>query len=326
MRNNRALPVALVGLLAFLAGPLCQPCAAADAQSGEKKVVFVAGKKSHGYGAHEHKAGCMLLAKCLEESGLPIKTVVTTDGWPEDKSIFDGADCVVMYADGGGGHPANRHLPEINALAERGVGIVCVHYAVEVPKGEPGDRFLSWIGGYFETHWSVNPHWTPEFNKLPKHPTAAGVKPFAVNDEWYYHMRFPEKLQNVTPILSNVPPQSTLSRPDGAHSGNPDVRKAVADGQTQHVAWAFERPGGGRGFGFTGGHVHWNWGNDNFRKLVLNSIVWASGLEVPAEGVSSKTPTVEELEANQDYPQPGNFDRARIQAMMDGWNKPAASE
>ena len=31
-----------------------------------KKIVFVAGKPSHGYGAHEHNAGCMLLAKELQ--------------------------------------------------------------------------------------------------------------------------------------------------------------------------------------------------------------------------------------------------------------------
>ncbi len=35
-----------------------------------KKVVLVAGRPSHGYGSHEHKAGCMLLADALNNSGL----------------------------------------------------------------------------------------------------------------------------------------------------------------------------------------------------------------------------------------------------------------
>jgi hypothetical protein len=40
----------------------------------------------------------------------------------------------------------------------------------------------------------------------------------------------------------------------------------------QHITWAYERPNGGRGFGFTGGHYHQNWKEDNFGKLVLNAL------------------------------------------------------
>ena len=143
-------------------------------------------------------------------------------------------------------------------------------------KGDSGDHFLKWIGGYFETHWSVNPHWTARFDHLPVHPITRGVKPFEVNDEWYYHMRFRPAMKGVTPILSAMPPKTTLTRPDGPHSGNPHVRASVAAGNLQHVAWAAERADGGRGFGFTGGHNHWNWGDDNFRKVVLNAIVWCA--------------------------------------------------
>ena len=67
----------------------------------------------------------------------------------------------------------------------------------------------------------------------------------------------------------------------------------------EHVAWAYERPDGGRGFGFTGGHWHWNWASDSFRKVVLNGIAWTAGLDVPPDGVPSKTPTYEELEVNR---------------------------
>ena len=48
-------------------------------------------------------------------------------------------------------------------------------------------------------------------------------------------------------------------------------------------------PDGGRGFGFTGGHVHWNWKIDDQRKLMLNTIAWIAKLEVPSDGVPSKT-------------------------------------
>ncbi len=113
-------------------------------------------------------------------------------GWPKDPSAFDNADAIMFYADGGGGHPAIQgdRLVQINKLASAGVGIACFHYGVEVPKDKGGSEFLDWIGGYFETHWSVNPHWTAKFEKFPDHPVARGVKPFEINDEWYYHMRF----------------------------------------------------------------------------------------------------------------------------------------
>ncbi|GAB4135032.1 MAG: hypothetical protein Tsb009_00810 [Planctomycetaceae bacterium] len=288
-----------------------------------RKVVLIAGRKSHGYGSHEHRAGCMLLAKALNESGLPIKAVVVTEGWPKDASILQDADSIVIYADGGGRHPFNAHLAEIDKLMKRGVGLVCIHYGVEVPKGKSGDAFLDWTGGYFETNWSVNPHWTAKYTKLPKHPIANGVKPFTINDEWYYHMRFRES--GVTPILTDLPPKSTLRRKDGPHSGNPQVRAEIAKGIPQHMAWAMERKDGGRGFGFTGGHFHWNWGHNQFRKLVLNAIAWTAHVDVPKDGVPSKSLTVKDLMANQDYKVPGNFNPARIQKMLDEWNQQTTS-
>ena len=59
-------------------------------------------------------------------------------------------------------------------------------------------------------------------------------------------MRFRPEMQGVTPILTDLPGEETLSRPDGPHSGNAAVRKAVAAKQPQTLAWAYERPDGGR--------------------------------------------------------------------------------
>lgn len=294
---------------------------AVSAPDKRKKVVLIAGRKSHGYGSHEHRAGSMILARALNESGLPIKAEVVTEGWPKDESVLDDADAIVIYADGGGGHPFNNHIEKINSLTEKGVGVVAIHYGVEVPKGKSGDAFLDWTGGYFEANWSVNPHWTAEFEKLPDHPITRGVKPFKINDEWYYHMRFRENMQGVKAILTDLPPDSTLTRPDGPHSGNPAVRKAVKAGEPQHTAWAREREDGGRGFGFTGGHYHWNWGHDQFRKLVLNAIAWTAKVEVPKDGVPSESLTVKDLEANQDYEKPGNYNPKRIEKLLEEWNR-----
>ena len=127
-------------------------------------------------------------------------------------------------------------------LIDSGVGFVFMHYAVEVPKGRGGDLMLKAMGGYFETYWSVNPHWTAEIKSLPEHPITRGVKPFTQDDEWYFHMRFQPK--GVTPILSAHPPKSTMDRKDGPHSNNKHVRKSMAEGQIQHIGWAYERPNG----------------------------------------------------------------------------------
>jgi type 1 glutamine amidotransferase len=318
MFQTKLIRAALASLLALVAFG----STAAELFAVEKtKIVFVAGRRSHGYGSHEHKAGCMLLAKALNDNVPNINAVVLTEGWPKDPKALDGAKAVVMYGDGGGRHMVNRHLKQLDELSKKGVGVACFHYAVEVPKGASGKAFLDWIGGYFETHWSVNPHWTAEFKAFPKHPISQGVGPFAVNDEWYFHMRFREGMKGVTPILSAKAPASTMRRRNGPHSGNEAVRKAVAAGTPQHVAWASETEGRGRGFGFTGGHNHWNWGSDDFRKTALNAIVWVAGLEVPKGGVPSKTPTVADLQANQDYNAPKNFKGENIQKKIDAWNK-----
>ena len=295
------LPIACaLGLVAtFMTVTRAEPKAAA----AKKKIVFIAGTPSHPIGAHEHRAGCMLLADHLNKSGLPVDAVVTTNGWPKDNSIFDGASAVVIYADGGNGHPAMKHLAELKAMAAAGVGIGCLHYGVEITAGEPGNALLDTIGGFFEANWSVNPHWDASF-KIPKHEVTRGVNDFTINDEWYYHMRFRDKMEGVTPILTDLPPPESLSRPDGFHSGNPQVRAAVLERkEPQHMMWTFNRPatlGGGRGFGFTGGHYHKNWKQDDNRRVVLNAIAWIANVEVPEKGVTSATPTDEEMAANMD--------------------------
>ncbi len=291
----------LLSLLLLAAACLPVPLRAAT-PDGKKSIVMIAGKPSHGPGEHEHNAGIQLLAKCLREgagSAVEVKTHLSAE-WPSAEELAS-ADTIVIYSDGGGGHPAisGEHLESLAPQMKRGCGFVCLHYAVEIPAEKGGPEFKEWLGGYFESNWSVNPHWQADFTALPKHPISNGVKPFSTNDEWYFHMRFKDSMAGITPILTAVPPESTMSRKDGPHEGNPTVREEVAAKKPQHVSWAVERPDGGRGFGFSGGHFHKGWGNEDQRKLVLNAILWTAKGEVPASGVVS-TVTAEELEANLD--------------------------
>ena len=274
MKNMKFIVIILISVV----------CNSAAAQN--KKVIFLAdsGKNSK---THAHESGNKILAKALEKSGLGFNTSLYK-GWPTKPNAFDNVDCIVIYCNGGKGHLVMKHLDQFEDLIDAGVGFVFMHYAVEVPKGRAGSLMLNAMGGYFETHWSVNPHWTADFQSLPKHPITRGIKPFVQKDEWYYHMRFQPDMKGVTPILSAHPPKSTMQRKDGPHSNNPYVRKAMAEGKIQHVGWAFERPDGkGRGFGTTGAHYHHTWADDNWRALILNAIVWTSGVEVPEKGVTS---------------------------------------
>jgi type 1 glutamine amidotransferase len=153
------------------------------------------------------------------------------------------------------------------------VGFVNLHYAVEYPKSQ-SEHVLLWLGGYYETGFSTNPHWKADFKVIPGHPITRGVKPFSITDEWYFNIRFKPELKGVTPILKATPPDNTRGTASAKeHPGRAEV-----------VAWAFDRANGGRSFGFTGGHFHRNWGDENFRRLVTNAILWSAGLKIPEGG------------------------------------------
>jgi hypothetical protein len=264
-----------------------------------KKLVLMAGTPSHGPGDHEFNAGVQLLAKCLADvKGL--ETVLVLNGYPKDDGVFDTADGILCYADGGAGHPLIREkrLERIGKLMAKGVGLMCAHFGVEVPKDLGGPEFKEWIGGYYEHAYSCNPFWTPEFTEFPDHPITRGLKPFKARDEWYINMRFRDDMKGVTPVLSAKPADTVRDGPYVYPKG-PYKHIQDAKGQAEHVMWACDRADGGRGVGFTGGHVHRNWLDPNYRKVVLNALLWICKVDVPKDGVASEV-TEEDIAKNLD--------------------------
>jgi len=273
--------------------------AAFSLHAAEKKIVLIAGRPSHGPGEHEFRAGCLLFKKCLD--AVPgVTSVVYSNGWPNRAETFDGADAVLIYADGGAGHPAiqGNHPQILAGLVAKGVGLGCAHYGVEIPSTNGGPQFLEWIGGYYEHLYSVNPMWSPDFRSFPDHPITRGVKPFSNRDEWYFNMRFRPDGKGITPILVATPSDQVR---DGkyVYPAGPYEHIQKEKGRAETMMWAFERPDGGRGFGFTGGHTHAHWGNPNQLKVVLNALLWIAKADVPAEGVGSVV-SPEELKQNLD--------------------------
>ncbi|MBP63427.1 MAG: hypothetical protein CMJ62_18040 [Planctomycetaceae bacterium] len=161
--NSRSI---LRGLLIVLLATMAFGADAAD----KTKNVFVAGEQSHGWGSHEHKARCMLLADRLNRNMPNVEGVVVTEGWPEDNAIFEDAAAVVIYCTGYTGHLLKPRLEYFDALAKKGVGLVTIHWATEVEKGKIGEKFLEWQGGFCDINWSVNPHWNADYATLPDHP------------------------------------------------------------------------------------------------------------------------------------------------------------
>ncbi|MGL4401232.1 MAG: ThuA domain-containing protein, partial [Luteolibacter sp.] len=253
------------------------------APAGAAEILFIAGPKSHAPGAHEHPAGCELLAGHLRSAGLPISAEVS-QGWPEDPAKVAAADTLVIYSDGLAGHVAAGHLAELRKRHEAGKGLVVLHFALEPDGPEMAALLDDTIGGHFDKDWSVNPIWKMTAPVLGKHPVTRGVAPFEVEEEFYYHLRL---RGDVTPVLQALPPADSLGT-DGPRSGNPAVRKQLEDKVPQTLAWVVENSNKSRGFGFTGGHFHHHWANPDFRRLVLNAIVWTAGVEVPEGGVVSK--------------------------------------
>lgn len=246
--------------LSLLSILLC--CATFVHAEEPKSILFIAGKPSHAAGAHAFHDGCRLLAKALDASGLDLKTAIQYDTWPEINAL-ENIDALVVYCDGDRRHVALGHEEELVALADRGVGMVFLHYAVDGDPGKLDEALLKVLGGFYETGKSKNPHWVLKNPLLGDHPVTHGVHPFELKDEWYYNLTFKE----VEPMLQAVPPGEEMA---------------------QTVAWTYGR----NAFGCTGGHFHSGWAHPDFRRLVLNAIVWSAGLEVPAEGVESAEPVM----------------------------------
>ena len=123
---------------------------------GVKRIVFVADTAPHGpRGNHEFLAAAIYLARTINATYPNAYAVVyTINHWPKD---LKGVDAVIVLLNHGG----SAVNPAVKEAVKNGAGFMAIHYGVEVNKGEQGQAYLKWMGGYFEPFWSVNPFWTP---------------------------------------------------------------------------------------------------------------------------------------------------------------------
>ncbi|MHB8900622.1 MAG: ThuA domain-containing protein [Thermoguttaceae bacterium] len=248
-----------------------------------KKVLIVVGPSSHPPGSHEVAAGGRLMAHCLGQvQGVQADLV---EGWPQDKSRVAEAATIVFIGDIFPPQKLpdrDRIMAELSAAMDRGCGLVCVHYATGLRKEDVAPDgshpLLGWLGGYFATGGSthhksvariVPATLTPE---KVDHPILRGWKEFHFDDEPYWNNYFGKDgpAPNVTALVTTMLP--------------PEAPKK------ETVVWAVQRTDGGRGVGLVIPHYFRNWRMDDLRTLVLNSICWSAGCEIPAEGIRTTLP------------------------------------
>jgi type 1 glutamine amidotransferase len=246
----------------------------------KKRVLLVAGgPDGHPPTTHEYAAGLRVLGRCLEPvADLEVTTVRADGPWKESPELLDRSDGVVLFRREGakwaGADPERRRALE--RLAARGGGLVALHWAIGTKEPGPMTDFLKLLGG---CHGGPDRKYqvleaTAEV-AAGDHPITRGIRDFRVKDEFYYRLKFVEPAGSVTPLL-----------------------RVPIDGTKETVAWAWERPDGGRSFGFSGLHFHSNWRLPEYRRLVAQGVLWTLKLPVPKDGLAVEVKDAElELQA-----------------------------
>jgi len=253
----RAVIVALAVLVASAA------CAEAP-----KEVLLLGAKRDHPKGRHQYMAGLRVLAKCLE--GVPdVKThvIAADEPWTQGPDLLKKADCIVLYLGQGAKfiQASPQRLAAIQDLARRGGGIVALHWAAGTQDAKYIEPFRGLVGG---CHGGPDRRYVVMEGDLRVadrgHSVTQGVADLRVSDEFYFRLKF-AKQGKLQPILQ-VP----------------------IEGNLETVAWAYERPDGGRSFGFTGADRHENWRLVAYRRLAAQGVLWTLRLPVPRGGLPAE--------------------------------------
>ena len=242
-----------------------------EAATSPARILLIAGpvKRAGRSGHHDYHAGCQLLAALLSRVA-GVEPLVIAEGWPQDESLVEDAASVVFY-DKGGGNQGFLATPErmerLQRAAAAGTGIVMIHQTVGFPAAHVGFG-KQLLGGVYASGKSRRGHWKSEHGMFPDHPITRGVESWNILDGWLNAIDFQEGMQGITPLLWSG--RRFAGSPDG---GDGDI-----------VSWAYERPGGGRSFAFTGLDAHSAWSHIGLRRLLVRGILWTAGIDIPAAG------------------------------------------
>lgn len=254
----------LAGLASFLGGGTSD--GAEPAAVNRARVLLIGqGPDGHPVSTHEYRAGTTLLAKLLSRHPQIQTIVVSADGeWADGPTLLESADAAVLFVSEGAKwiQAQPERLAAFQALAKRKGGLVCLHWGMGAKDAENIPRFVELFGGCHggpDRRYKVT-ELKPELDN-PTHPILSGVKPVEVREEFYFKLKFPASLEKHVPLV-----------------------KVTIDGESYPVAWAWERPDGGRSFGFSGFHFHDNWKHESYRRLATQAVLWTCNRDIPATG------------------------------------------
>ena len=242
--------------------------ASASLAAGPKKLLLLGqGPDGHPPTTHEYLAGSRILAKCLEDvRGLEVKIVRADEPWTEGPDLIDQADGVVIFLSEGAKWASRdaKRLAALQRLAKRGGALVGLHWGVGTRDAKNIEAYVNLVGachgGPDRKHKVVE----ADLRVVDKrHPITRGIEDLHVREELYYRLKTAKPAERVRPIL-----------------------KAKIDGRDEMVSWAWERPDGGRSFGFTGLHFHKHWAHEAYRRLAAQGVLWSLKLPVPADGLA----------------------------------------
>jgi type 1 glutamine amidotransferase len=235
------------------------------AEAPKKLLLVGQGPDGHPPSTHEYMDGIKVLDRVLK----PVKGIQTTlvkaDGkWENGPELIERSDGVVLFVSEGAKwvQSDEKRFAALKAAARRGAGLSVLHWGMGCKDAEYIDGFVALLGachgGPDRKYQVVEADATPV-----KHPVTTGLSPFRVKDEFYYRLKFAKPEGSVQPALT-----------------------VKIDGEPHTVAWTWERPGGGRSFGFSGLHFHENWNRTEYRRLVGQGVLWTLKMPVPEGGLS----------------------------------------
>lgn len=233
-----------------------------------KTIVLIGGSVPHNPNVHDKAGTVAALAKLIAASPALKRLTVRAypAGWPADPAALDDAATVVWYFDGAEHHPLRdpSRRAQVERLVARGGGLIALHQAGTV-RPDDGIDLDPWLGA---TRPGMIDRTTQVATVTPlPHPVTRGVRHVTYREEFYPTLRF---AAGAVPVA-----RAMLS----------DENDASKPASLRTVAWVYQRPGGGRAFGYTGTHFLTSLDEAPVRQLLLNAIAWTAGLKVPAKGV-----------------------------------------
>ncbi len=232
---------------------------------GPKRVLLLGQKRDHPPASHEYMAGLKVMAKSLEGvPGLKLSIHKADEPWKEGPELLNNADCIVMFLGQGSRWEQTdpKRQKALEEFAARGGAVVGLHWAIGGKDAKYIPLHLDLMGG---CHGGPDRKYIVAETDLKvvdrKHPITTGVDDLRINEEFYYRLKFARR-GTVTPLMA-----------------------AVIDGRDETAAWAFERPDGGRSFGFCCMHYHSSWGVLSCRRMIAQAVLWTLKMPVPEEGL-----------------------------------------